>query len=88
MKVCASINLGPYNHEAVMFDSIAKAVAYFRTYVAGIDYGTGTDEQVMDLYPQCNTSAGLRCHAGATFHDYPMTRYAVGPRGGVQRVIV
>jgi hypothetical protein len=68
-----------------MFDSIGTAVGYFRSEVAGIDYGTGTDEQVMDLYPQCDTSAGLRCHSGATFHDYPMVRFAVGPRGGVQR---
>jgi hypothetical protein len=85
MKVCASINLGPFNHEAIMFTSIAEAVRYFRSEVAGIDYGTGTDEQVMDLYPQCKTSAGLRCHSGATFHDWPMVRYAVGPRGGIAR---
>lgn len=88
MKVCASINLGPWNHEAIMFESIGRAVDYFRSEVAGVDYGTGTDEQVMDLYPQCKTSAGLRCHSGATFHDYPMTRFVVGPRGGIQRQIV
>lgn len=69
-----------------MFPSISTAVDYFRSEVAGIDYGTGTDEQIMDLYPQCETSAGLRCHSGATFHDYPMVRYQVGPRGGVVRV--
>jgi hypothetical protein len=85
MKVCASINLGPFNHEAIMFENIAGAVEYFRSEVAGVDYGTGTSDQMMDLYPQCGTSSGLRCHASAIFHDYPILRYAVGPRGGIQR---
>ena len=83
MKVCASINLGPFNRTAERFDSIAAAVAYFRSEVAGQDYGTGTDEQVMDIYPQCTN-----CTAGMTFHDYPMARYAVGPRGGVTKQYV
>lgn len=71
-----------------MFDSIAESVRYFRDEVAGIDYGTGTDEQVMDLYPQCEQDTDLRCSDNATFHDYPMTRYVVGPRGGVARVMI
>lgn len=87
MKVCASINLGPWNHEAKQFDTIGEAVAYFTRYVAGVDYGTGTDEQVMDLYPQCEPN-GWQCSSTETFHDYPMTRYAVGPRGGIVREYV
>jgi hypothetical protein len=85
MKVCASITLGPWNHESRMFDSIASAVGYFRSEVAGVDYGTGTDEQVMDLYPQCEQDSEMRCSDRMTFHDYPMVRFAVGLRGGVQR---
>lgn len=80
MKVCASINYGPFNHGAERFDSIAAATAYFAREVAGTDFGTGTDEQVMDLYPQCDD-----CTSGATFHDYPAIRLVVGPRGGIRR---
>lgn len=86
MKVCAHINYGPFNNGHERFDSIAEAVEYFRSKVAGVDYGTGLgsreygDEQNMDLYPQCSD-----CSSGMCFHDYPMVRYAVGPRGGIRK---
>ena len=80
MKVCAAINYGPFNHGHKRFDTIREAVRYFTNEVAGVDWGTGTDEQVMDLYPQCDD-----CTDGETYHDYPMVRYTVGPRGGVVR---
>jgi hypothetical protein len=80
VKVCAAINLGPFNRTHKRFDTIGEAVRYFTDEVAGVDYGTGVDDQVMDLYPQCED-----CYSGATFHDYPMVRYTVGPRGGVVR---
>lgn len=83
MKVCASIHYGPWNNGHARFDSIAAAQAHFAREVAGTDFGTGTDEQVMDLYPQCN-----ECFDGATFHDYPMIRLGVGPRGGVRREVI
>lgn len=78
MKVCAHINYGPFNHGYKAFDSVSDAVRYFRSEVAGIDYGTGTDEQVMDVYPQCD-----ECSRDECYHDYPMARYAIGKRGGV-----
>ena len=80
MQVCAHINYGPHNHGHKRFRTIADAVHYFGRDVAGEDYGTGTDEQVMDLFPQCPD-----CTSGMNFHDYPMVRYSVGPRGGIVR---
>lgn len=80
MKVCASIAYGPFNIHVERFDSITAAVDYFRREVAGTDFGTGTDEQCIDLYPQCPD-----CQRDMVFHDYPLARYSVGPRGGVMR---
>jgi hypothetical protein len=83
MKVCASIHYGPWNHGVERFDTVAAAVEYFRRNVAGEDFGTGDSDQCMDIHPQC----GL-CTDGATFHDYPLARYVVGPRGGVRREFI
>jgi hypothetical protein len=80
MKVCAHINYGPFNRGHERFDSVGSAVAYFAREIAGEDFGTGTDEQVMDLYPVCDD-----CDGAVNFHDYPMVRYSVGPRGGIRR---
>lgn len=78
--VCAHITLGPWTREHATFPTIGDAVAYFRSEVAGIDYGTGTDEQAMNLYPRCSECTDDMC-----FHDYPMAVYTVGPRGGIRR---
>ena len=83
MKVCASIHYGPWHNGLERFDTIAEAVAHFGREIAGTDFGTGTEEQIMDLHPQCGD-----CTAGATFHDYPLARYGVGPRGGVRREVI
>ena len=81
MKVCATVVYGPFNQGHARFDSIADAVSFFRTDVADVDYGTGTEEQCMDLYPACPD-----CTDEMTFHDYPMARYVIGKRRGVTRV--
>lgn len=80
MRVCAHIHYGPYNFGHKRFRTIGDAVHYFRREVAGEDYGTGTDDQCMDLYPQCPD-----CDSMMNFHDYPDARYTVGPRGGIIR---
>ena len=91
MKVCASINYGPYQTEHERFDSIKVAVEFFRDHV--VDEWNFTPEfsgdceysdyGIMDLYPQCDL-----CSSGATFHDYPMARYGVGRRGGLRKVSI
>lgn len=82
-KVCAHITYGPFNQGHERFSSVKDAVEHFKNEVAGTDYGTGTDEQAMDLYPQCDD-----CTSGMNFHDYPMSRYSVGPKGGVHKEYV
>ncbi len=83
MKVCAHINYGPFNNDVERFDSIGAAVSFFRREVAGDDFGTGTADQCMDVYPQCDD-----CVSGMNFHDYPMARFEPGRRGGIRRVNV
>ncbi len=83
MKVCAHINYGPFNHGHKRFGSVSAAVRYFTSEVAGTDYGTGTDEQCLDVFPQCED-----CTSGMCFHDYPMARYELGPRGGVRKAAI
>lgn len=78
-QVCAHISYGPFNRGFERFASISAAREYFAG-IAGDDYGTGTDDQCMDIYPACND-----CSADMCFHDYPMARFVVGPRGGVRR---
>lgn len=72
MKVCAHINLGPFNNVYQRFSSMKEAKEYFVNRIAGTDYGTGTDFQCMDLYPRCDS-----CSSAACFHDYPLARYEV-----------
>lgn len=83
MKVCAHINPGTgsiaMHHKR--FNTIEEAVEYFRNLVLLVSYPT--EDAVMDLYPQCDDCSSLM-----NFHDYPMARYAVGPRGGIKKVIV
>lgn len=83
MKVCAHINLGPFNREHQRFDSIAKAVDYFRREVAGKDFGTGESGQALWINEQCSD-----CERDMNFHDYPYAVYEVGPRGGVRKEYV
>lgn len=72
MKVCAHMTLGPFNTVYQRFSSMKEAGEYFKGRVAGVDFGTGTTEQVMDLYPRCD-----ECKTGMCFHDYPMARLQV-----------
>ena len=91
MKVCAHINYGPHQNGHQRFDTVARAVDYFRREVADNPYRHGSTEEsdgcyVMDLYPEADENGEpCGCDSAMNFHDYPMTRYSVGPRGGVQR---
>ncbi len=84
MKVCAHILYGPFNNGHERFGSVEAAVEFFTREVAGVDFGTGLgsaeygDEQVMDLYPQCDSCTSNEC-----YHDYPMARYGVDSHGDV-----
>jgi hypothetical protein len=84
MKVCAHMNLGPFQNDHERFGSVAAALDFFRDSLQdmGIDKGDG-DHYVIDLYPECS-----ECSYGMNFHDYPMARYELGPRGGLSKVIV
>lgn len=91
MKVCASINYGPFSNGHERFDSIKSAIEYFREAVVDnpyleLEFEDGYEYSnygCMDLYPQCD-----RCYDGATFHDYPMARYGIGRRGGLRKVLI
>lgn len=80
MKVCAHIQLGPFNREHKRFNTIRHAITYFTNEVAGIDFGTGTSEQSMWLNEQCPD-----CWSEANFHEFPIVIVQVGPRGGIVR---
>lgn len=91
MKVCASINAGPFNNFHERFDSVSEALEYFRSRLVDNPYLETEFEDdcdysnygVMDLYPQCD-----QCYTGATFHDYPMARYGIGRRHGLRKVAI
>lgn len=85
MRVCASINWYPFQHEAQRFGSIRAALDYFgehadRGFVSAYD----DERATMDLYPD-EHAAGMVCDSVATYHDSPMVRYTVGPRGGIRK---
>lgn len=89
MKVCAHMNLGPYQNAHFRADSTSEAIEFFKNSLVSI-YGNTknayTDNQeppVMDIYQQCDD-----CDAMMNFHDYPMTRYEVGKFGGIKKVSV
>lgn len=86
MKVCAHFCLSPYQHCHERFDSSAQAKAWLWNYLH-CDGNLGPYDPeypiVMDLYPQCSD-----CNSTMNFHDYPMTRYEVGPRGGIRKVCI
>jgi hypothetical protein len=84
MKVCAHYNYGPFAHEHERYHSIADALYGFTLLLAvvGVDTGDG-EHYTIDLYPQCS-----ECDSQMNFHDYPMTRYQLGPRGGLARQYV
>jgi hypothetical protein len=45
----------------------------------------------VDLYaPACGVGEDkeIHCNRYMNFHDYPMARYQVGPRGGIRKVPV
>ncbi|QNJ59254.1 hypothetical protein SEA_MRMIYAGI_40 [Mycobacterium phage MrMiyagi] len=91
MKVCAHMNLGPFKNHHERFESASDAVENFRESLEafygdlkGIVERTGEDYRPsLDLYPECSD-----CNSHMNFHDYPMTRYEVGNRGGIRKVIV
>lgn len=78
MKICAHIVYGPYNHGHETFPNVAAAANYFEEEVAGVDFGTGTSEQVMDL----NTAEDdCPCNKDMNFHDYPELRFVAALDG-------
>ena len=78
MKICAHIVYGPYNHGHKAFATVAEAADYFEREVAGVDFGTGTSEQVMDLY---EAESDCPCNDHMNFHDYPMQRFVAAVDG-------
>ena len=92
VPVCAHVNLGPFVHHHFRAESCKAAVAGFARLVEQ-HYGV-LDKSIaeirrpdempcVDLYPQCR-----ECNSHMNFHDYPMVRHQVGPRGGIRRVRV
>ncbi|ANA87343.1 hypothetical protein PBI_KAMPE_111 [Gordonia phage Kampe] len=94
MKICAHINLSPYDHDHKRFDSVNEAKqylydAYHRHGLVdeGSKYYPNDYEQYhtacIDYYPQCD-----ECDSAMNFHDYPMGRIVIGARGGIKNVSV
>ena len=91
MKVCAHYNLGPFNQHFMRCSTKAKALSEFREQLEifygdleGILERTGEEyAPSISLYPQCDDCASNMC-----FHDYPMSHYRVGPRGGIRKEFV
>lgn len=88
MRVCAHINFGPYTNGHERSDSVDQAISYSRKEVVDSPFIHGSTEEsdgcyVMDLYPQCD-----QCDSAANYHDYPMSRYVVGPRGGLAKEVI
>ena len=89
MKVCAHINYGPFSNGHERFDTVAAALDYFRNEVIDNPYrsGVGSDDSdgcyTIDLYPQCDMCSSVEC-----YHDYPMSRHDIGPRGGLRKVCI
>ena len=89
MRVCAHIVTGPFGREHRRFATVADAQSWFRSEVCepagfvGMTDEERSDYYGMDLYPACDL-----CDSEMNFHDYPMTRYGVGPRGGMIRVSI
>jgi hypothetical protein len=89
--VCAWMNLGPFSHHIYRYDSIGEAKREFKERLSnfygsldGIIDRVGVDyAPCLDLYPQCD-----ECQTHMNFHDYPMSRYKIGNRGGLRKVSV
>lgn len=80
-KVCAHIQLGPFNREHKRFNCIHEALTYFMREVAGTDFGTGTEGQCMAMSPQCD-----ECTDDMNFHgDELALWYKVTKKGNVKR---
>ncbi|AGT14056.1 hypothetical protein PAPYRUS_46 [Mycobacterium phage Papyrus] len=76
--ICAHIHYGPFNYGHKKFDNVKQAMDYFENEVAGVDFGTGTSEQNMDLY---ESEWDCPCNDHMNFHDYPMERFVVAADG-------
>ena len=91
MKVCAHVNLSPFQHVHWRSDSVDSAVRHFRNLLSthygsleGIPERTGEDRiPTLMYYPQC-----FDCNSHMNFHDYPAGAFRVGNRGGIRRVSV
>lgn len=90
MKVCAHYNLGAFDQQYMRADSVKAALAEFRDGLVANYYGdlkgivdrTGEDyAPTISFYPQCDD-----CNSNMCFHDYPMSRYQIGNRGGIRKV--
>jgi hypothetical protein len=81
MKVCAHYNYRPFAFGFERYNSIGDALYGFSLLLAvvGVDKGDG-EHYTIDLYPQCSD-----CNSNECWHDYPMARYQLGPRGGLTR---
>lgn len=85
MKVCAHAKVANQSNYHFKADSVAEAIRQYRSDVEDLYTGpeVGGERGAMFLYPQCSD-----CDWGMNFHDYPMSCYAVGPRGGLKREYV
>lgn len=96
MRICAHINHGPFQNGRKRFDSIREAVEYFRAEVLDNYYTPGPDAlseeerdglYIMDIYPELDDDGKpCECDDAMNFHDYPMRRYGMGPRGGLRMI--
>ena len=84
MKVCAHFMLSPYQRSHRRFDSAAKAKYWLWDYLipqGNLGPYNPNYPITLDLYPQCDD-----CTSEMNFHGDIMTRYEVGPKGGIRRV--
>ena len=80
MKVCAHFNLAPFHNVHERFDTLAEAKEYLQDHGSRDRYD---DRSAVDIYPQC-----AECDSAMNFHDSPMARYELGPRGGIRKATV
>ena len=89
MKYCVAFNVGG-NQGHERYRTLGDVRSELRRAHEAMGFATVTTREgevvqadTADIYPVCDD-----CHNGATYHDYPIRRYQIGPRGGVVDVII
>lgn len=89
MKVCAHVHLGSANafaSDIQVHTSKYRAVREFEHLVNREWWGTpgdGNDLPTLELFDPTECAEHGGCDSACTWHDYPISRYTVGPRGGI-----